>query len=109
MKVNNRSAGIEGVRVSGRQIPDCDTVEAIRSAQTHRPATSFSSAQAPKGTVTDAMAVLHLKPGDLNLTDLNSWRAAVGNRLPMFEDDGEGSITAMHHPFTSPRDMSRKS
>ncbi|VDY34496.1 Aspartate--tRNA ligase [Morganella morganii] len=24
----------------------------------------------------------------------------------MFEDDGEGGLTAMHHPFTSPRDMS---
>ncbi len=23
----------------------------------------------------------------------------------MFEDDGEGGLTAMHHPFTSPKDM----
>ncbi|PDO51840.1 hypothetical protein AWE29_22510, partial [Escherichia coli] len=22
-----------------------------------------------------------------------------------FEDDGEGGLTAMHHPFTSPKDM----
>uniref|UniRef100_UPI00398C7E95 amino acid--tRNA ligase-related protein n=1 Tax=Salmonella enterica TaxID=28901 RepID=UPI00398C7E95 len=25
--------------------------------------------------------------------------------FPMFEDDGEGGLTAMHHPFTAPRDM----
>ena len=25
--------------------------------------------------------------------------------VPMFEDDGEGGLTAMHHPFTSPKDM----
>ncbi|ENO8532123.1 aspartate--tRNA ligase, partial [Escherichia coli] len=25
--------------------------------------------------------------------------------FPMFEDDGEGGLTAMHHPFTSPKDM----
>ncbi|WP_413180032.1 amino acid--tRNA ligase-related protein [Escherichia coli] len=30
---------------------------------------------------------------------------AVGIDFPMFEDDGEGGLTAMHHPFTSPKDM----
>ncbi len=32
--------------------------------------------------------------------------AAVGDPdFPMFEDDGEGGLTAMHHPFPSPKDM----
>ena len=29
--------------------------------------------------------------------------AAVVIDFPMFEDDGEGGLTAMHHPFTSPK------
>ena len=42
---------------------------------------------------------------DLNLTDESKWAPLWVIDFPMFEDDGEGGLTAMHHPFTSPKDM----
>ncbi|MDU4095031.1 MAG: amino acid--tRNA ligase-related protein, partial [Pantoea sp.] len=58
------------------------------------------------GVVADAMGALRLKLGrDLNITDLNAWKPLWVIDFPMFEDNGEGGLTAMHHPFTAPRDM----
>ncbi len=57
--------------------------------------------------VTDAMGALRLKIGrDLGLTKLDSWAPLWVVDFPMFEEDGEGGLAAMHHPFTAPRDMS---
>ena len=109
MKVNDRSAGIEGVQSPVAKFLTAETVEAIldrTDAQTGD-IIFFGAGAGAKGTVTDAMGALRLKTGrDLNLTDLNSWRPLWVIDFPMFEDDGEGGLTAMHHPFTSPRDMS---
>ncbi len=52
------------------------------------------------------MGALRLKLGkDLNLTDESKWAPLWVIDFPMFEDDGEGGLTAMHHPFTSPKEM----
>lgn len=57
--------------------------------------------------VASAMGALRLKSGkDLQLTDEQCWKPLWVIDFPMFEDDGEGGLAAMHHPFTSPRDMS---
>lgn len=57
--------------------------------------------------VSDALGALRLKLGkDLSLTDENAWAALWVTDFPMFEEDGEGGLTAMHHPFTAPRDLS---
>ncbi|VDR26356.1 Aspartate--tRNA ligase [Raoultella terrigena] len=54
----------------------------------------------------DALGALRLKLGkDLSITDETRWAPLWVIDFPMFEDDGEGGLTAMHHPFTSPRDM----
>ena len=59
-----------------------------------------------KKIVADAMGALRLKVGkDLGLTDESKWAPLWVIDFPMFEDDGEGGLTAMHHPFTSPKDM----
>lgn len=56
--------------------------------------------------VADALGALRLKLGkDLSLTDEDKWAPLWVIDFPMFEDDGEGGLTAMHHPFTAPRDM----
>ena len=47
------------------------------------------------------MGALRLKVGkDLGLTDESKWAPLWVIDFPMFEDDGEGGLTAMHHPFT---------
>ncbi len=59
-----------------------------------------------KKVVADALGALRLKLGkDLSLTDETKWAPLWVIDFPMFEDDGEGGLTAMHHPFTSPKDM----
>lgn len=59
-----------------------------------------------KKVVADALGALRLKLGkDLSLTDEDKWAPLWVIDFPMFEDDGEGGLTAMHHPFTAPRDM----
>ena len=107
MKVNDRSAGIEGVQSPVAKFLTAETVEAILERTDAQTGDIIFFGAGAKGTVTDAMGALRLKTGrDLNLTDLNSWRPLWVIDFPMFEDDGEGGLTAMHHPFTSPRDMS---
>ncbi len=52
--------------------------------------------------VADALGALRLKLGkDLSLTDEDKWAPLWVIDFPMFEDDGEGGLTAMHHPFTA--------
>ncbi|MFB6434710.1 MAG: aspartate--tRNA ligase [Candidatus Malihini olakiniferum] len=56
--------------------------------------------------VTDALGALRLKLGnELALTNLTGWKPLWVIDFPMFKDDGDGGLAAMHHPFTSPRDM----
>lgn len=107
MKVNDRSVGIEGVQSPVAKFLTAETVDAILDRTGAQTGDIIFFGAGAKGTVTDAMGALRLKTGrDLNLTDLNSWRPLWVIDFPMFEDDGEGGLTAMHHPFTSPRDMS---
>ncbi|XPE61889.1 hypothetical protein ACNKHT_11850 [Shigella flexneri] len=51
------------------------------------------------------MGALRLKVGKTLVDRRKQMGTAVGYRLPDVEDDGEGGLTAMHHPFTSPKDM----
>ncbi|KYQ96242.1 aspartate--tRNA ligase [Serratia plymuthica] len=107
LKVNDRAAGMEGVQSPIAKFLSADVLEAIlarTNAQTGD--ILFFGADSFK-IVTDAMGALRLKLGrDLQLTKLDSWAPLWVVDFPMFEEDGEGGLAAMHHPFTAPRDMS---
>ncbi|HFD3848214.1 MULTISPECIES: aspartate--tRNA ligase [Serratia] len=107
LKVNDRAAGMEGVQSPIAKFLSADVLEAILArtdAQTGD--ILFFGADSFK-IVTDAMGALRLKLGrDLALTQLDSWAPLWVVDFPMFEEDEEGGLAAMHHPFTSPRDMS---
>lgn len=107
LKVNNRAAGMEGVQSPIAKFLSADVLEAVLArtdAQTGD--ILFFGADSFK-IVTDAMGALRLKLGrDLALTQLDSWAPLWVVDFPMFEEDEEGGLAAMHHPFTSPRDMS---
>jgi len=50
------------------------------------------------------MGALRFKLGfDRQLTQLDRWAPLWGNDYPMFSNDTETGLTAMHHPFTSPK------
>ncbi|OBU12388.1 aspartate--tRNA ligase [Morganella psychrotolerans] len=107
MKVNDRSLGLEGVQSPVAKFLTAETAEAILERTDAQSGDIIFFGAGAKSVVTDAMGALRLKTGrDLGITNLNSWRPLWVIDFPMFEETGEGGLTAMHHPFTSPRDMS---
>ncbi|MDN0086664.1 aspartate--tRNA ligase [Yersinia nurmii] len=107
LKVNDRAAGMEGVQSPIAKFLSPEVLEAILArTQAESGDILFFGADSFK-IVTDAMGALRLKLGrDLELTKLDSWEPLWVVDFPMFEDDSEGGLTAMHHPFTAPKDMS---
>lgn len=107
LKVNDRAAGVEGVQSPIAKFLSAEVLEAILvRAQAESGDILFFGADSNK-IVTDAMGALRLKVGrDLELTKLGTWAPLWVVDFPMFEDDSEGGLTAMHHPFTAPKEMS---
>ncbi|MDR5018111.1 aspartate--tRNA ligase [Yersinia rochesterensis] len=107
LKVNDRAAGVEGVQSPIAKFLSAEVLEAILArTQAESGDILFFGADSYK-IVTDAMGALRLKVGrDLALTKLGTWAPLWVVDFPMFEDDSEGGLTAMHHPFTAPKDMS---
>ncbi|CNH05747.1 aspartate--tRNA ligase [Yersinia pekkanenii] len=107
LKVNDRAAGMEGVQSPIAKFLSAEVLEAILArTQAASGDILFFGADSDK-IVTDAMGALRLKVGrDLALTKLGTWAPLWVVDFPMFEDDSEGGLTAMHHPFTAPKEMS---
>lgn len=106
IKVNEKAKGLEGISSPVANFLN----ETLLAALLERTAAEdgdilFFGADSAK-VVTDALGALRLKLGrDLGLTNQASWKPLWVIDFPMFEDDGEGGLAAMHHSFTSPRDM----
>ncbi|RJL53979.1 aspartate--tRNA ligase [Pectobacterium carotovorum] len=106
IKVNERAKGLEGVQSPVAKFLSEDVLSAVldRTAAQDGDILFFGADSAK--VVTDALGALRLKLGrDLSLTKDNSWEPLWVIDFPMFEEDGEGGLAAMHHPFTAPRDM----
>ncbi|MDC9596196.1 aspartate--tRNA ligase [Xenorhabdus anantnagensis] len=107
MKVNNRAAGLEGVQSPVAKFLSEEVIEGLLSRTNAQDGDILFFGADKKNIVTDAMGALRLKLGrDLSITDLASWKPLWVVDFPMFEDNGDGGLTAMHHPFTSPCDLS---
>ncbi|MBS9434794.1 aspartate--tRNA ligase [Photorhabdus hainanensis] len=107
IKINARAAGLEGVQSPIAKFLNAEVIEGLLSRTDAQDGDILFFGAGSVKVVTDALGALRLKLGrDLNLTKLDSWRPLWVIDFPMFEDDGEGGLTAMHHPFTSPCNMS---
>ncbi|PQQ26322.1 aspartate--tRNA ligase [Photorhabdus hindustanensis] len=107
IKVNVRAAGLDGVQSPIAKFLNAEVIEGLLSRTDAQDGDILFFGAGSVKVVTDALGALRLKLGrDLNLTKLDSWRPLWVIDFPMFEDDGEGGLTAMHHPFTSPCNMS---
>ncbi|KGT90560.1 aspartyl-tRNA synthetase [Erwinia typographi] len=106
MKVNERAKGLEGVTSPVAKFLTAEIVEAILARTNASDGDSiFFGADSAK-VVADALGALRLKVGrDLNITTGSAWAPLWVVDFPMFEEDGEGGLTAMHHPFTAPKEM----
>lgn len=107
MKVNESAKGLEGVQSPIAKFLSNDVVTAILETTGATDGDLIFFGAGRKGTMSDAMGALRIKVGrDLELTDLNAWKPLWVIDFPMFEEDEEtGSLSAMHHPFTSPKDL----
>ena len=98
--------GLEGITSPVAKFLNAEIVEAILERTGAQDGDMIFFGADNKKIVADAMGALRLKLGkDLSLTDESKWAPLWVIDFPMFEDDGEGGLTAMHHPFTSPKDM----
>ncbi|MGR5061736.1 aspartate--tRNA ligase [Photobacterium sp. DNB22_13_2] len=107
MKVNDRAAGLEGVQSPVAKFLNEDVVNAILDRTEAETGDIILFGADSNRVVTEAMGALRLKLGeDLELTDKSAWKPLWVIDFPMFEEDDEGNLHAMHHPFTSPLGVS---
>ncbi|MGF1686643.1 aspartate--tRNA ligase [Photobacterium japonica] len=103
MKVNDLDAGFEGVQSPVAKFLNEDVVAQLLERTGAQTGDIILFGADSKRVVTEAMGALRLKLGtDLDLTDKSAWKPLWVIDFPMFEEDEEGNLHAMHHPFTSP-------
>ncbi len=106
-KVNDVNAGLEGLQSPIAKFLTDDVVKALLARVNAQNGDIIFFGADNEKVVTDAMGALRLKVGrDLGLTDLTAWKPLWVVDFPMFEKDDEGNWSAMHHPFTAPKDLS---
>ena len=103
IKVNERAKGVEGLQspiVKNIAEPNLNTI-LDRVGAVDGDIVFFGADKAK--VVNDALGALRIKLGhDLNLLTAE-WAPLWVVDFPMFEENDDGSLTAMHHPFTSPK------
>lgn len=104
LKVNDRAAGIDGVQSPVAKFLTAEIVtEILNRTDAQNGDLIFFGADRAK-VVCEAMGALRLKLGeDLGLT-VPGWKPLWVVDFPMFEENDDGSFSAVHHPFTSPLD-----
>ncbi|WP_311568555.1 aspartate--tRNA ligase [Photobacterium arenosum] len=106
MKVNDRAAGFDGVQSPVAKFLNQDIVAQLLERTQAESGDILLFGADRKNVVDEAMGALRLKLGkDLQLTNESAWAPLWVVDFPMFEEDEEGNLHAMHHPFTSPLGM----
>ncbi|ASI90462.1 aspartate--tRNA ligase [Vibrio mediterranei] len=106
MKVNDRAAGMEGIQSPVAKFLNEEVINGILERTEAESGDIILFGADKANTVAEAMGALRLKIGkDLELTDESKWAPLWVVDFPMFEEDDEGNLHAMHHPFTSPLGM----
>lgn len=102
IKVNERGKGMEGLQSPILKFIPEDKVQAILDrVQAEDGDIVFFGADSAK-IVSESLGALRIKLGhDLDLFT-SEWAPLWVVDFPMFEENDDGSISALHHPFTSP-------
>jgi len=102
IKVNDLAAGIEGLQSPILKfMPDAVVAEMMeRLGAADGDIVFFGADRA--SVVNDALGALRLRVGqDMGLAS-DGWAPLWVVDFPMFEEDGQGGWTPLHHPFTAP-------
>ncbi|WP_394191417.1 aspartate--tRNA ligase [Pseudoalteromonas atlantica] len=106
MKVNDRDAGAEGVQSPIAKFLNEGVINELLTRTNAQTGDIILFGADKRNTVNEAMGALRLKIGvDLEITNLDSWAPLWVVDFPMFEEDDEGTLHAVHHPFTAPKDI----
>ncbi|EKB7279003.1 TPA: aspartate--tRNA ligase [Vibrio parahaemolyticus] len=103
MKVNDRAAGVEGIQSPVAKFLSEDVINGILDRTQAESGDIILFGADKANIVAEALGALRLKLGkDLGLIKEGTWAPLWVVDFPMFEEDDEGNLHAMHHPFTSP-------
>lgn len=107
LKVNDMNTGLEGIQSPVAKFLNAEVLKAlVKRLNLQKDDIVFFGAD-NWHVATNAIGALRLKVGnDLGLTDTTAWKPLWVIDFPMFERDDEGNLSAMHHPFTSPKELS---
>lgn len=103
IKVNERAKGVEGLQSPIVKFIPEDNLNTIldRVGAVDGDIVFFGADKAQ--IVSDALGALRIRLGhDLNLLTC-AWAPMWVVDFPMFESNDDGSLTAIHHPFTAPK------
>ena len=102
IRVNDRAAGMDGLQSPILKFLPNDVVAAIldRVAAEDKDIIFFGAG--PARIVNDALGALRTALGEDLQLYTHQWAPCWVVDFPMFEEDGNGGWTAVHHPFTSP-------
>ncbi|UHJ59024.1 aspartate--tRNA ligase [Vibrio furnissii] len=107
LKVNDLAAGMEGIQSPVAKFLNETIVTAILERTGAQTGDIILFGADKANVVSEALGALRLKVGkELNITNESTWAPLWVVDFPMFESDDEGNVAAMHHPFTSPLNMS---
>ena len=103
IKVNERAKGVEGLQSPiVKNIPEANLNVILDRVGAVDGDIVFFGADKSK-IVSEALGALRIKVGnDLNLLTCE-WAPMWVVDFPMFEENDDGSFTALHHPFTAPK------
>jgi aspartyl-tRNA synthetase len=102
VKVNDRAAGIEGLQSPILKFMPDETVFALLERLNAADGDIIFFGADKRSIVNEALGALRLRVAqDLGLVR-DGWAPLWVVDFPMFEDDGKGGLTPLHHPFTAP-------
>ena len=105
VKVNSVSQGLEGIKASFAKFTNEQELNAIVNATGAKDGDMIFIGCGKRVKVATAMGSLRLQTArDANLV-ADGYKALWGDDFPMFELTEEAGLTAMHHPFTAPKNV----
>lgn len=104
LKIKQANKGVEGIQSSIAKFLNTETLTGILEYTQAKDGDLIFFGADKNKTVTEAMGALRLKLGlDRQLTQLDRWAPLWIIDFPLFSNDPDTGLTAMHHPFTSPK------
>jgi aspartyl-tRNA synthetase len=106
IKVNERAAGIEGLQSPILKFLPPGAVESVLERSGARSGDLVFFGADKRNVVNASMSVLRERLGHDRGFVAAGWAPLWVIDFPMFERDATGALTPLHHPFTSPTDLS---